>query len=220
MFAVSKASSRNGSDVRAGTRMVMSPSRGRPPVVRARRRRRSSLRRRRGRWWPRPRAASAARGSSAPAFSASASRPSTATGGPTGGSARIGVQRRVVGLGRDGHVGVGARPPSGSRTSSFTQSMTGGTVRKLAGQLDDAAAVRAEAVRGRHEDSRDVGPAEPVDRLLRVADHEQVAGRDRRPRPTAPSRPRSSSGSAAAMRTASSIWIGSVSWNSSSRRRR
>ena len=35
----------------------------------------------------------------------------------------------------------------------------------------------AEPVPGRHEHA-DVGPTEPVDRLLRVADHEEVAGRE------------------------------------------
>ena len=62
----------------------------------------------------------------------------------------------------------------------------------------------------------DVGAAEPVDRLLRVADHEQ------RCRPAPRRRPSASWIAAAppAMRTASSIWIGSVSWNSSSSSRR
>ena len=60
---------------------------------------------------------------------------------------------------------------------ALTQSMTGAAVRKLARELDRAAAVGAEALVG-GEEGGDVGPPEAVDRLLRVADEEEVPGGD------------------------------------------
>ena len=67
---------------------------------------------------------------------------------------------------------------------ALTQSMTGATVRKLAVSSTGPAGLGGEAL-ACGEERGDVGPAEPVDRLLGVADHEQAAGGHRRPRPTA-----------------------------------
>ena len=69
-----------------------------------------------------------------------------------------------------------------------------------------------EAIAG-VEEQPDVGPPESVDRLLRVTHEEQARSVDLDVRPRRPaSRPPSTE---AAMSIASSIWIGSVSWNSS-----
>ena len=87
------------------------------------------------------------------------------------------------------------------------------TVRKF--WTSGTGAAGREAV-ARGEEHGDVGAAEPVDRLLGVADEEQSPGFDGYVGPSPDrSRPRPST----AMRMAISIWIGSVSWNSSSSRR-
>jgi hypothetical protein len=85
-----------------------------------------------------------------------------------------------------------------------------GTLRKLVVSLTTVAPARARALADVAVDP-DVGAAEPVDRLLRVADDEEAArdGRDGAPvglrgRTTASSR-------------RSSAWSGSVSWNSSTK---
>ena len=71
------------------------------------------------------------------------------------------------------------------------------------------------ANRSRGEKRRDVGPPEAVDRLLGVADEEQPARLDLDLVPLAGPRSSSAAPSSAAMST----WIGSVSWNSSTRSR-
>ena len=129
------------------------------------------------------------------------------------------VHRAVVARVRAGRRRAGrtpaARRGSGWMTSPntpLTQSMTAVVERKLA---DSTSRVGADLVGG-GEVHGDVGPAEAVDRLLRVADDEQPAGqRAQRRSGRAAGRP-----GAAVSRTAISSWIGSVSWNSSSSTRR
>ena len=107
----------------------------------------------------------------------------------------------------------GSPSPISRPKTLLTQSRIPGTERKLAVSCRRSS---AEPVGGPSMNRRDVGPAEPVDRLLGVA-RRRTAGRARRRRSA--SRPAGAVGDRrSAMRTASSAWMGSVSWNSSMRR--
>ena len=104
---------------------------------------------------------------------------------------RVGAEQhdggRPVAASRHGHERARTRVATrgsatiSSRNTWLTNSITGRAVRKLRVRWRGAApnAERAREERG------DVGAAEAVDRLLRVADDEQAPGIDRRARPTA-----------------------------------
>ena len=125
------------------------------------------------------------------------------TGGPTSGSRR-GAEPAARTPAAGPAIAVIMEP-----NTRLTQVITGSALRKLVRQRDGL----AEPLLGLQV-AGDVGSAEPVDRLLRVADHEQRA---RRHVDTTRCRP-DGGRSPPAIRSASSIWIGSVSWNSSSSR--
>ena len=149
-------------------------------------------------------AASRSRSASARSPCSCASAPSSTMAGPAGAFGRVGIERDVLGL----RVGVGDDQLAEHVVHEVDHRRV---VRKLRVRCRGAApnAERARQERG------DVGAAEPVDRLLGVADDEQAARVDRRSRPTAghARRGRPMRG-ARRGRTGS----GSVSWNSSSSR--
>ena len=151
--------------------------------------------------------ASRSRIASASGSSSCGMLPSIVTAGPFGAAARVASSAWYSGC-EPGWAWIS------SRKTWFTQSSTGRgraeVAREQLGRGDERVA--------RLEERRDVGPAEPVDRLLRVADEEEVPGLDRDLGPRA--RRRVSPGSRRrASDTAMSTWIGSVSWNSSMSRR-
>ena len=103
-----------------------------------------------------------------------------------------GVERDVVGLGRHGSSASGGSAISAPKIV-LTQSMTGATVRKLV-VSSTTPPPSGRSGRAAARNVRDVGPAEPVDRLLRVADDEQLARRRPARRPSARCRPRRCAG--------------------------
>ena len=123
-------------------------------------------------------AASAAAASSASALGAMRARARSPRRAGRLRPPRAAPQRDVVGLRGDGRRVVGrlGHQRAEACVDPVDDRVAGAEVGR---ELDHAAASAPKRSRGRQERG-DVGPAEPVDRLLRVADDEQVAGRDRR----------------------------------------
>ena len=102
-------------------------------------------------------------------------------GRPVAGSPRWAEQVDVGAAATGTGTSVSGASSSSVRKVVFTQSITGATVRKLARELHRRRRPRREALLGGQEHG-DVGAAEPVDRLLGVAHHEQPARARRRRR--------------------------------------
>ena len=149
-------------------------------------------------------AASASRSSSARALPSWGSAPSKVTAGPWVGAPTNGLERDVLGLRvRRGGDEVGEHVVHELDDRRDRAEVAGEVLRCGAERLPGA------------EERGDVGAPEPVDRLLGVADDEETPGLDGDlvPRPASRHRDRPMPGA-----RRDRHWIGSVSWNSSSRR--